>query len=55
MAKKYGVAELKRVIPELLWIRMYSKAAARKYAEIFGVDTSLSLAKGFLDSPFHLL
>ena len=55
VADPYGVAELKRTIPEILWTRIYGKAFVRKYPEVFsspaGGDARMSLVKVFLDSP----
>jgi hypothetical protein len=56
----YGVAELKRIIPEIIWARAYIKAMARKYSELFKSPTdpadkqgafTASLVRCFLDSP----
>ena len=55
-ADPYGVAELKRIIPEILWTRTYFKAFLRKYHMVFSsspsaADSPMSLVKLFLDSP----
>ena len=56
----YGVTELKRIIPEILWARSYVRAIARQYSELFKSPTdpadkqgafTVSLVTRFLDSP----
>ena len=60
----YGVSELKRVVPEILWARTYVKAIARQYPELLKSPTdpvdkqgtlTLSLVTHFLDSPSNSL
>ena len=50
-ADPYGVAELKRIIPEILWTRTYFKAFLRKYLMVFSSSPSAADVKLFLDSP----
>ena len=54
-ADPYGVAELKRIIPEILWTRTYMKAFVRKYHMAFSSpsagDSPMPLVKVCLDSP----
>jgi hypothetical protein len=56
----YGVAELKRIIPEILWARSYVGACARQYSEVFKSPTdpadkqgafTMSVVRRFLESP----
>ena len=56
----YGVAELRRVIPEILWVRSYVRAFVRQYSEVFKSPTdpadkqgllTMSLVKRSIDSP----
>ena len=56
----YGVSELKRVIPEILWVRSYIRTISRQYPELFKLQTdpadkqgllTLTLVKHYLDSP----
>ena len=58
----YGVQELKRIIPEILWTRTYVKAIVRQYPELLKSPTdpadkqgtlTVSLVTHFLDSPSH--
>ena len=56
----YGAKELQRVIPDILWVRSYTKSLLKQYPEVFKVPTevadplaqqTIALAKNFLDSP----
>ena len=58
----YGVQELKRIIPEILWTRTYLKAIVRQYPELLKSPTdpadkqgtlTVSLVTHYLDSPSH--
>jgi hypothetical protein len=57
VADPYGVAELKRIIPEILWARSYVGACVRQYPEVFKSPNDAadsrraSLVRRFLDSP----
>ena len=64
MPDPYGVTELKRIIPEILWARSYVRAIARQCSELFKSPTdpadkqgafTVSLVTHFLDSPSHSL
>ena len=55
----YGIAELKRIILETVWARMYVKGFARQYSEVFTSPTdiankqgtfTMSLARRFFES-----
>jgi hypothetical protein len=53
----YGVHELKRIIPEILWVRSYVWACVRQYPEVFKSPNDAAdrqgalLVRRFLDSP----
>jgi hypothetical protein len=49
----YGVNELKRIIPEILWVRSYVWACIRQYPELW-TRQGASLVKRFLESPLGL-
>ena len=58
----YGVSELKRVVPEILWARTYARAIVRQYPELLKSPTdpadkqgtfTVSLVTHFLDIPSH--
>ena len=60
VADPYGVTELGKVIPEILWARSYARSTARQYSALFKSPTdpadkhaafTLSLVHRFLDSP----
>ena len=69
VADPYGVQELKRVIPEIIWIRIYTKAVVRKYPQVFNSppvlggdvvkdacrDARIAHVKVLLDSPLVFL
>ena len=46
----YGVTELRRIVPEILWVRSYVWACIRQYPELW-TRQGASLVKRFLESP----
>ena len=52
----YGAVELRRVIPEILWVRSYVQAFVRQYSEVLkaasaGEAATVRLVNHFLNSP----